>query len=450
MTRAVVLSAMMLVLAGAKATFAQPLPPEKPDTNINKLLDANIIATHAYQIRLAQRPNVKANAECFAPGSLSDQQLQALVDHQKALLATPPQEIKAWATGQDSKFNPATDLQPILDSQLKVTEPRLPVNAMAAWWKEKAPKATDLQIKALAGIFQMMLDVDRDGDVLQNMFQLYQALGLPIHPGQIGIAAGSDGEFLAFGQEISPKLCACAFPTDSKTLEMMFRKLHNWGCRYTGERDKTVLARELLAEPEIKALIPMMEKAPAQKIAVIGHSFTMGVHWASPSAFVPVVSEMFKIVNPKVEIRQWEAGGLSASRAYGREKFYEQALAWKPDRVLLVVADNGPDNEQALKAMVDGFTATGIEVMVFDRLRTSSRPRSATAPAPALPAGLGVTPLSPTGAHVIEVGQLLLASPDVSKFVALDGIHMTEPWHRLMAKEWLKYLIGARTAKLEQ
>jgi hypothetical protein len=51
------------------------------------------------------------------------------------------------------------------------------------------------------------------------------------------------------------------------------------------------------------------------------------------------------------------------------------------------------------------------------------------------------------GIEVIEVGSILAASPDRSRFVCLDGIHMTEPYHRLMAKEWLKYLAGARGAK---
>jgi hypothetical protein len=30
----------------------------------------------------------------------------------------------------------------------------------------------------------------------------------------------------------------------------------------------------------------------------------------------------------------------------------------------------------------------------------------------------------------------------------LDGIHMTEPYHRRMAKKWLKLLVGAREAAL--
>ena len=42
------------------------------------------------------------------------------------------------------------------------------------------------------------------------------------------------------------------------------------------------------------------------------------------------------------------------------------------------------------------------------------------------------------------VGPVLAASPDRARFVCLDGIHMTEPYHRLMAKQWLAFLAGAR------
>jgi hypothetical protein len=52
-----------------------------------------------------------------------------------------------------------------------------------------------------------------------------------------------------------------------------------------------------------------------------------------------------------------------------------------------------------------------------------------------------------TGIEVIEVGSLLSAAPGRARFICLDGIHMTEPYHRLMAKEWLKFLAGARGAK---
>ena len=36
---------------------------------------------------------------------------------------------------------------------------------------------------------------------------------------------------------------------------------------------------------------------------------------------------------------------------------------------------------------------------------------------------------------------ILAASPDRGRFSCLDHIHMTEPYHRLMAKEWLRVIL---------
>jgi hypothetical protein len=52
------------------------------------------------------------------------------------------------------------------------------------------------------------------------------------------------------------------------------------------------------------------------------------------------------------------------------------------------------------------------------------------------------------GMEVVEVGKLLLEAPERDAFLCLDGIHMTEPYHRLMAREWLKLLAGARGPRL--
>ena len=52
------------------------------------------------------------------------------------------------------------------------------------------------------------------------------------------------------------------------------------------------------------------------------------------------------------------------------------------------------------------------------------------------------------GITVIRVGAILEASPDRARFLCLDGIHMTEPYHRLVAREWLAFLVGARGAAL--
>jgi hypothetical protein len=46
-----------------------------------------------------------------------------------------------------------------------------------------------------------------------------------------------------------------------------------------------------------------------------------------------------------------------------------------------------------------------------------------------------------SGFTIVEVAPLLAGRKD---FFCLDNIHMREPYHRLMAKEWLKLLVGAR------
>jgi hypothetical protein len=89
----------------------------------------------------------------------------------------------------------------------------------------------------------------------------------------------------------------------------------------------------------------------------------------------------------------------------------------------------------------EGFRAAGIKTYMFDEVHDPASVRSGTVERAVKVAG-------DAGIEVIEVGRILAASPERAEFVCLDGIHMKEPYHRLMAKEWLKYLAGARSAKL--
>ena len=41
----------------------------------------------------------------------------------------------------------------------------------------------------------------------------------------------------------------------------------------------------------------------------------------------------------------------------------------------------------------------------------------------------------------MKVSPIPAASPDKARFLCLDHIHMTEPYHRLMAKQWIKVIL---------
>jgi hypothetical protein len=409
----------------------QPKNSNPSEVRLSQLVEANIIAVHAFQVQLAKSSG-KGDKSCFSPRDLSDAQMNALSDHQGSLLRTDLEAVKAWVNGTKSTFDPTKDLEPILKLGLTIPE-KAPVNVFTKYLRENT-KASDLKIRTVASLYQTVLEVERDGDRLQEEYAFYIGLGLPVYVGQFNLP-GTDADLLAVGRKLEGQSCEAPVGTSAAEWQIAGRKIWNWGEKNLHIRDERVLAAELLKEPEVKDLEPGLRALPAQKIAVVGHSFTMGLHWSSPSSFVPVVIDVFRRDNPRVQFKQFAAGGLTASRA--QKRFYQDVLAFKPDKVMLVVMTRTDEDYEALKQMGQGFRTAGIKTYMFDEVHDPAAVTAGTVERARKSA-------EEAGIEVIEVGQILAASPDRARFICLDGIHMTEPYHRLMAKEWLKFLAGAR------
>jgi len=424
-------------IAGAGLLAASaPAEPAAPLSRLEQLVEANVLGVHAFQVRLA-RESGKGDPACWAPGPLSDGALGSLVDHQTALLAEDVAGVRAWADGHNSSFDPAKDLEPLLRSGLSLAE-TLPVNVYAEYLAGRVSRPPHASVRAIANLYQTVLEVERDGDRLQVLFAFYIGLGLPVYVGPLGLP-GSDADLLAAGRELEGRSCASPVGTSAAEWQIAGRKIWNWGEKNQHVRDARAVAAELLAEPDLAALVPRIEAMPPRRIAVIGHSFTMDLHWSSPSAFAPIVAAMLARENPAVEFRMFQAGGLTGSRAYRR--FYADALAWKPDAVLFVVMNRTEEDREAFTTMGRGFVAAGATVYTFDDIR---EPEAGRPGDPAKDAEMA----REAGMTVVEVARLLAASPDRGRFVCLDGIHMTEPYHRLMAREWVRLLAGARQPAL--
>jgi hypothetical protein len=428
--------AVLLAFATVHSPQAQDAKRREPsESRLAQLVEANIIAVHAFQVLLAKTSG-KGQA-CFSTGDLSDAALKALSEHQARLLKSDLKQIELWVNGRESTFDPSQDLQPILTSGLKIPD-NAPVNVFTHYLRQNR-KASDVKIRAIASLYQTVLEVERDGDRLQEEFAFYIGLGLPVYVGQLNLP-GTDADLLIVGRKLEGQSCEAPMGTSAAEWQIAGRKIWNWGEKNLHIRDDRVLAAELLKELEVKRLEPRLRALPAQRIAVIGHSFTMGLHWSSPSSFVPIVIDVFRRENPKVEFKQYAAGGLTASRA--QKRFYKDVLAWKPDKVLLVVMTRTDEDYEALKQLGQGLSAAGIKTYMFDEVHDPAAVTPGTVERARKTA-------SDAGIEVIEVGSILANSPERSKFICLDGIHMTEPYHRLMAKEWLKYLAGARGDKAE-
>src|SRR6476660_9012586 len=162
------LGLMLFVFNTSPSLHAQqPKHSYSSDERLAQLVEANVIAVHAFQVQLA-RSSGKGDKTCFAPGGLSDAELNALSDHQGSLLKTDVNDIKAWANGTKSTFDPAKDLEPIIKSGLTVPD-KAPVNVFTRYLRANT-KASDLKIRSVASLYQTVLEVERDGDRLQEEY----------------------------------------------------------------------------------------------------------------------------------------------------------------------------------------------------------------------------------------------------------------------------------------
>lgn len=400
---------------------------------LGMLVEANIIAVHAYQIIL-RLDSGRGDEKSFSQEGISREKLLAVVDLQKKLLGYSIDEIKRWTAGEAEQAG--AEVKEILNSGLKLDN-RLPVSVFTSYLMKKTNKPK-VEIRALANLLQLVLESERDGDVFQNIMDLYIGLGLPVYMKDFGFE-GSDEDFLEAGKDLEAVCCEAPFDTDAAAWQISGRKVWNWAEKKLHIRDAVTVAKELLEEDDVKALIPAIKAMPKQRIAVVGHSFTMDQHWSSPSSFTEITAAIFGIVNPSVEFKHFTRGGLKAERAY-TEKL-APALEFKPDRMLFVFGVR-PDCKEDLESIVKIAEETGkvgIKPYFFDNLHD---------PFDLINLEQTYNSVKNAGFTIIEVDAVISNSPEKDKFFCLDGMHMTEPYHRLMAKEWLKFLTGQRKAEL--
>ena len=226
-----------------------------PQSRLEQLVEANVFGTHAFQVALAKKAGL-GDPACWAPGSLTDAELAAVETHQAALLKSDVAAVRAWAEGRPSAFDPKVDLEPLLATPLELSD-TLPATVFTHWLEERT-HAPRVKARAIASLLQTNLEVERDGDRLQELFAFYAGLGLPVYLGQLGLP-GTDESFLEVGRALAARSCASPFGTGEAEWQIAFRKNWNWGEKNLGIRDEKVLAAELLTEPGVAALVPTGE-----------------------------------------------------------------------------------------------------------------------------------------------------------------------------------------------
>src|SRR6185369_5277232 len=221
-------------------------PAVGSDARLAQLVEANIIAVHAFQVLLAKQSG-KGEA-CFSANGLSENELKALSEHQAQLLKSDIKQVRLWVQGRQSTFNAAKDLESIFVSTLKIPD-NAPVNVFTNYLRQNT-KASDVKVRAIASLYQTVLEVERDGDRLQEEFAFYIGLGLPVYVGQLNLP-GTDADLLTAGRKLEGLSCEAPVGTSAAEWQIAGRKIWNWGEKNLHIRDERVVAAELLKEPEV-------------------------------------------------------------------------------------------------------------------------------------------------------------------------------------------------------
>jgi len=93
------------------------------DSRLAQLVEANVIAVHAYQVLLAKTSG-KGDQTCFSSNDLSDAQLRELSEHQAKLLKSDLTEVRGWIKEQRAS-----------SIQLKICNPFLLRDSLSQLWR---------------------------------------------------------------------------------------------------------------------------------------------------------------------------------------------------------------------------------------------------------------------------------------------------------------------------
>jgi len=400
-----------------------------------QLVEAIIRGTHLCQADLV-RQNGKGDPAAYGEQGLSAADQTQLIKAYGTIIATPPEDVAKWIAGDDNACGGGKAIAELTTAKIDLAN-SLPVSVMTRFITRRMGNVPSSSIRAVASLFQIVLETTRDAATLHNVFSVYHAAGLPVYMGELAINYDTP-QFVMLGNELAPQCCASPFGTSADAWQMACRKLQNWGEQCTGKVTADTYAREVLEKSLAKECVSVIQAMPAQKICVIGHEFTMSTYWSSPASFTDIAAELIHGLNPKVEFCAFQKEGLDAQAAL--QLFADKAVATKPDKVLLVLS--AAQEIEPLDALIKKVTASGAKVYVFDSLRADDVDAIGNCSDDVAQAAAA------SGATIIEVRKLLKAHLLRNDFVSLDGVHMTPVYHKVMATEWVKFLCGQRGAKL--
>ncbi|HYF51003.1 MAG TPA: SGNH/GDSL hydrolase family protein [Planctomycetota bacterium] len=394
------------------------------------LATAAMHGVHFGQVLKHETGKDRGDEALFSRGSLSVDQLKELFESFKKLITFKPEAIVAWSRGNESGDSAEiTRLVEHLRSKPIPADERLPVNAMVACMRRRLTGPEEFFVRAVASLVQLCLQMEHDGGLLQDLIRVYVALGIK----QLSLPLDEEGQ-RALGKELAPIFAKSPFweganVNDPVYVYSVIRKLNVWIDKTCGRRDRYVLGKELLEDPEIKPLLPKLKQLSPRRVAFLGHSMMMSLHWTTFGSWCDLAGEVVKNVNPGFEYRDFQSGGLTATRAI--KEHLTPLLEWRPHETYLLMFIGAPGEPEAYEQIMQKLRTINTKIYIVDDVRYWLEiPREVYDTFREMSRKYGAT--------ILDYAARGKSAPGHEKFEALDVIHMNTEGHIFYCKETLK------------
>ena len=156
----------------------------------------------------------------------------------------PPEDLR----GLDARFlklirGDASQVQPLLASSAEPL-PSSPARLVEALFRRESPAARPEDARSQAALWQLSLEVERDGDIMQELLAFLKSQNLALCPAQVGLD-WSEPQMLKIGDELAPQIHPCPFDVSPRGIALTGMKIKHWGEKYAGLITAASYAEEL-------------------------------------------------------------------------------------------------------------------------------------------------------------------------------------------------------------
>ncbi|MEA1996560.1 MAG: GDSL-type esterase/lipase family protein, partial [Gemmatimonadota bacterium] len=258
-----------------------------------------------------------------------------------ATMQLNPAEVRAWVetAGGRSKVAIEDFLEAVhgFSAPESRDDPGAVIMALFSEAPETVEKAPAL-IEGYAAAFQMCMELERDGTVMQDFMPFLLTVGAPLTFRDLGLDKAGRERL----EELSARASALTGkrPYDTEPFDYFITmvKLDSWGSKFSGQVTADSLAERLMKAPEFKGIKPGLEKLPFKSIGFLGDSYMDGIHWSTQGSFPDITAGVMRRINPAIKVINAGKGGDDSGEVL--ERMDRDLITKKPEITFVMFGGN--------------------------------------------------------------------------------------------------------------